>query len=353
MEVVLCHFLWNGGKNDKRKFNLVSWKHVIQTQDRGGLSIRSPKFLNLAFGGKIAWRLITGPSSWWKRVLETKYLNFPRQQLLDSDIPNRDSSKIWQLCKKAIPLMIQNTSKVPVGGACINIGTDKILGQQPTNMHEETIPILNFFNNRGIYHLNQISNWDPQSHIWIGWSFPEIPSKLNPSLCYLQTLLHNKVPIKKNERDGFRWDLTGTNYTVKAGHQYLYNSTFPMTLWNHWKMVWKSKALPKIKFFIWLLLKGKILTTENSKNRGINGPSRCPNCYNAEETMHHLFVECPFAVDCWKSLSFSGNLPWNSQHSIAEAIHIWKKAAPGKKKEATWWREYGILSLIPCYGESG
>jgi len=67
-----------------------------------------------------------------------------------------DSSKIWQLCKKVIPFMIQNTSKVPMGGASINIGADKILGQQPTNMHEETIPILNFFNNRGIHHLDQI-----------------------------------------------------------------------------------------------------------------------------------------------------------------------------------------------------
>ena len=34
LEVALRHFLWQGGKNDKTKFNLVSWKHVIQTQDR-------------------------------------------------------------------------------------------------------------------------------------------------------------------------------------------------------------------------------------------------------------------------------------------------------------------------------
>lgn len=105
MEVILRQFLWQGGKNDKKKFNLVNWKHVIQPQDKGGLDIRSPIFLNLAFGGKISWRLITGPSARWKRVLEIKYLNFPRQQLLDSDIPNRDSSKICRLCKKAIPFM--------------------------------------------------------------------------------------------------------------------------------------------------------------------------------------------------------------------------------------------------------
>ena len=117
------------GKNDKKKFNLVSWKQVFQEQDRGGLSVRSPTFTNLAFRGKIVWRLITGPLAWWKWVLESKYLDFPRQQLLDSNIPNRDSSKIWRLCKKAIPMMTQNISKVPRGGSSLNIGADKILGQ--------------------------------------------------------------------------------------------------------------------------------------------------------------------------------------------------------------------------------
>lgn len=33
MEVILCQFLWQGGENDKRKFNLVNWKKVIQSQD--------------------------------------------------------------------------------------------------------------------------------------------------------------------------------------------------------------------------------------------------------------------------------------------------------------------------------
>jgi len=99
-------------------------------------------------------------------------------------------------------------------------------------------------------------------------------------------------------------------------------------------MVWKLEALPKIKFFIWALLKGKILTTENLQKIGINGPSRCPNCYGAEETMHHLFVDCPYAVDCWKKLSLIDNLPWNSQHSIGEVIHVWKKSCPWKNKRS-------------------
>eukprot|EP00253_Pinus_taeda_P004331 PITA_04331 len=270
LEIALRHFLWQGGKNDKSRFNLVSWKNVIQTQDRGGLGIRSPKILNLAFGVKMVWRLITGPMAWWKKVLEIKYLNFPRQQLLDSNMPNRDSTKIWRLCKKALLIMMQNTSKVPGGGTSINFGIDKIMGQQPLIMHQEATPVINYFNNRGIHNLDQISSWDPCTHAWTGWSIPEIPTALEPNLSYLKMHLHSKSPTKKEETDGFRWDPTGSNYTVKSGHQHICNNTFQMTLWNHWKIAWRTKALPKIKFFIWLLLKGKNLTAKNLKGRARN-----------------------------------------------------------------------------------
>jgi len=105
-----------------------------------------------------------------------------------------------------------------------------------------------------------------------------------------------------------------------------------MPLWNQWRIVWKSEALPKIKFFTWTLLKGKILTAENLQKRGINGPSYCPNCCGAEETMHHLFVDCPYAVDCWKNLFLIDKLPWNAQQSIGEVILAWKKSCPWGSK---------------------
>ena len=128
----------------------------------------------------------------------------------------------------------------PGGGASINFGTEKILGQQPLIMHKEATPVIKYLNNRGIHNLAQISSWDSHSHVWTGWSFPEIPNALEPSLSYLNTLLHIKAPIKEDESDGFCWDSTGTNYTVRAGHQHLCNNTFQMSLWNHWKISWRT-----------------------------------------------------------------------------------------------------------------
>eukprot|EP00253_Pinus_taeda_P010187 PITA_10187 len=334
MERILRHFLWQGGKTAKSKFNLVGWKSIIQAQEKGGLGIRSPKFLNLALGAKIVWRLITGPTMWWKKVLELKYLNCTRQQLLDSNIPNRECTKIWQLCKKAIPFMRQNISKVPGGGSSINFANDKILGQQPLGSKAEVIPIVNWLNNKGLHHLSQIAEWDAHTRAWIGWHFPEPPNMLEDNLNTLKKLLHSKAPVQEGSIDGYRWDPTGTHYTVKAGHQYLCDNTYQMGIWNQWKLVWKAEAPPKVKFFIWLLLRGKTLTTENLIKRGILGPSRCPNCCRSEETMQHLFLECPVAKECWKRMASIGESTWTAQSTIGETIYHWRKKCPWKEKRS-------------------
>lgn len=109
-------------------------------------------------------------------------------------------------------------------------------------------------------------------------------------------------------------------------------------------MVWKSKAIPKIKKILWTLLKGKILTAKNLQKRGINGPSRCPNYLAAEESMHHLFIDFPFAIDCWRNLSHNNQIPWNTQNTIGELPNKWKKNYPWQhRKNNTVKRVWDIL----------
>lgn len=219
------------------------------------------------------WRLISEQPTWWKRVLEAKYLSCPRQQLLDCKIPTRNSSKIWKLCKNVIPFLAQNTFKVPKGGNNIKIGAEKIMGNQSISSQPGTDKILLFLYNKGIHYLDQISQWDTHSQICMGWTFPPIPIDLKESFDNLQVHLHSIAPIIKNGIDSFRWDPTGSNYTIQAGHQYLCNEDHLAPTWTHWKIVWKCEAIPKTKFFISTLLKGKILTIDNLQKRGIAGPS--------------------------------------------------------------------------------
>lgn len=166
----------------------------------------------------------------------------------------------------------------------------------------------------------------------MGWTFPTIPIEFKASFSKMQSHLHSITLIIKNGTNDFCWDPLGSSYIVQASHQSLCSIECPMPIWSHWKIAWNSKAIPKIKFFIWTLLKWKILTSDNLQRHGIIGPSRCPNCQAAEETIHHLFIDCPFSTACWREISPNTQLPWNPHSSIGEVLHLWKKNYPWQKK---------------------
>lgn len=65
--------------------------------------------------------------------------------------------------------------------------------------------------------------------------------------------------------------------------------------------LWKSKSIPKIKVFGWLLLSGRLNTRNMLKRRHYNIGNNldfllCGN--HTEETMEHLFFQCPFSAEC-------------------------------------------------------
>jgi hypothetical protein len=71
-------YFWEGGKSNTKKFHLINWPTVCQPMDKGGLAIRETSLMNIALGAKIAWRLVTGNSDWWKCTLLSRYFNRSR-----------------------------------------------------------------------------------------------------------------------------------------------------------------------------------------------------------------------------------------------------------------------------------
>ena len=78
IELVIKGFVWQGGKFEIKKHNLVKWDEVTLPYEKGGLAIRLPGIINLALGAKITWIFIIGERSWWKQILEAKYMNHNR-----------------------------------------------------------------------------------------------------------------------------------------------------------------------------------------------------------------------------------------------------------------------------------
>jgi hypothetical protein len=62
----------------------------------------------------------------------------------------------------------------------------------------------------------------------------------------------------------------------------------------------KTKAPPKCKFFLWLMLQNRIWTTAHLQIRGWTNEYFCQLCLRSLETTQHMFCECPMAREIWK-----------------------------------------------------
>jgi hypothetical protein len=97
---------------------------------------------------------------------------------------------------------------------------------------------------------------------------------------------------------------------------------------SHWKFIWSTLSIPKVDLFCWNIAHRSILTTENLKKRGLEGPSRCSLCKNHEENIDHLLLSCAYSKGVWQEV-----LPTDTPSSVlpaitAELLSNWAVSSP-------------------------
>ena len=89
-------------------------------------------------------------------------------------------------------------------------------------------------------------------------------------------------------------------------------------------MVWKAWAPPKVKFFTWLALQGRIWTADRLERRGWADCGLCPLCKREQETAVHLFVRCRYSTRLWNmviqkfGLAHMDTTTWHLHASLFE-----------------------------------
>lgn len=110
------------------------------------------------------------------------------------------------------------------------------------------------------------------------------------------------------EQDHLQWNLKHNgHFFVKSLYQFI---SFREVQELNTVHLWHLKIPPKIRLFMWLLAKNKILTKSNIVNRGWTGSLQCHFC-NLTKIVYHLFLQCHKArqVLFW---------PGNCQHFIVD-----------------------------------
>lgn len=129
-----------------------------------------------------------------------------------------------------------------------------------------------------------------------------IPLSEEAFVQYVELL--NLISEMPHSNDSDRWEYiwgTGT-FSCTNAHKHLKGQRKIHPAFN-W--LWKSACQMKHRIFFWLLLQDKLSTRERLRRRNmILDDYNCVGCGSAhEELVEHLFLKCPFAVQCWALLN--------------------------------------------------
>jgi hypothetical protein len=95
--------------------------------------------------------------------------------------------------------------------------------------------------------------------------------------------------------------------------------------------IWKSKATPRCKFFMWLVVHQRCLTADNLQRRGWPNTATCQLCLAAPETCTHLFLHCPFSIQLWQVVKDWARADFPSPDASSSTEEWWllvRKRAP-------------------------
>jgi len=68
------------------------------------------------------------------------------------------------------------------------------------------------------------------------------------------------------------------------------------------KLIRKTRAPAKCKFFIWLVFHDRCWTADRRKRHGLQDDDYCALCAQASETIDHLLITCSFSRELWFNL---------------------------------------------------
>lgn len=142
------------------------------------------------------------------------------------------------------------------------------------------------------------------------------------------------------DRDCIKWNLTcDGSYSAKSAYHFQFLTRIPQPRLDQ---VWRVKAEPKIKFYVWLLLQNRNWTADRLSNRGWPHDDKCALCDQLLETAVHLTLLCPFAKEVWQYFAESQPHMVRIAHS-ATTINRWWNRLPS-------WCIWSRRQEENCYG---
>ena len=116
-------------------------------------------------------------------------------------------------------------------------------------------------------------------------------------------LLDVQLDHSTPDRFVWKWSASGV-FSCASAYASMFDGTAPLI---GAKEIWKTSAPPKVRFFMWLLLHGRLWTAHRRWRHGLQPAATCVLCEQEDESQEHLFVACAITRELWfRILSWAG-----------------------------------------------
>ena len=90
-----------------------------------------------------------------------------------------------------------------------------------------------------------------------------------------------------------------------------------------WKSIWKQ--IPsRVALFVWTAALGKCLTIDNLRKRKVCILDWCYMCKSNGESVDHLFLHCPVALELWAMIFGLFGVYWVMPMSVGGLFSCWQ-----------------------------
>ncbi|KAA3475886.1 RNA-directed DNA polymerase (Reverse transcriptase) [Gossypium australe] len=283
IEKIVRHFIW-GGTGEKSKMALVGWDKICQPRGRGGLGIRKLNDQNSSFFMKIGFNLTSKTELLWVNVLRSKY---GWKEQIPESISRNKCSHLWKSLSKLWPSIRENLIWSIGDGTKVRYWRDPwIPGMGPlTTIIPSSLnlnldcSVKDMVNTDGSWNLELFRVWVPKEVINRITSIPP--------------------PHPNAGADRVIWARSGTGiFSVRTAYWSLQEDKWQPHE-EHWKIPWKFQGPQRVRLFLWLAFKQRLLTNSERARRGINYSSSCHICGHSSEDLEHALRDCPTAKEVW------------------------------------------------------
>lgn len=262
-------FLWAGAETVAGGKCKLSWPVVCRPSDIGGLGVLDLRFFGFALRLRWEWLARAEPQRCWATLPSTPEKSVAAMAAVSMSVAVGDgtTSRLW------------TDDWAPVGRLCAF--APKLFAAVSARGRKRCVRdgLLNNTWARDITGALTVQVLLQYLRVW--------------------RVLHG-VTLNPLQADRFIWKWTPDgNYTASSAYRAFFVGSSSLL---GAKELWKVKAPPKVKFFFWLALHGRLWTADRRRRHGLQDSDECNLCAQEAETRAHLFKSCVMARQLWQLL---------------------------------------------------